>query len=198
MQNIYTWIGFLAALFSVFAYVRLAKLVTNPSSDVAPNPASWLVWLAVDGSIFVSSLAAGVTTTMAVFAVYTIGCLVIVVLVFRTGKIEWKPFDVVCLVTSAIAFVAWKMTGDPKIAIYLNIAVATAGTVPTIAQGWLTPEQEDLRVWQYFLAGGFVNLFAVEKWDFVNGAPPVAVFILQVLLLSAVFLGKRKAKLEVG
>lgn len=191
------WIGFLAALFSAFAYVRLARLMKDASSEVAPNLASWIVFAAVDASIFVSSLAAGVTTTMAVFAVYTVGSLVIVVLVFRQGKIKLMPFDVISLAVSTIAFIAWKMTGKPEVAIYLNISVAVMACLPTIRQAWLTPEKEDLRAWQYILAGGFVNLFAVEKWDFKNGAVPVAIVVLCIVIVYAItFGGKAKATVQ--
>lgn len=181
MRNLAFWFGIAAAVPTICAYSRLARLVTQPT-EVKPNLASWLLFLVIDGSIFYASLVAGVRTSMIVFGVFTLGCLLIVILTVRKSRVEFTLLEKVCLVLSASAFVGWKMTSSPELAVYLNVLVAVIATIPTIIQAWMTPEREDLGVWLYFSFGGVLNLFAVEKWDALNALPAVMVLLLQVVL----------------
>lgn len=185
MQNVSVAL-ILMVLFTVLAYVRLASLVYKSSvSGVKPNIASWLPWLVVDGSVCFASIALGAITASILFGIFTLGAAVIIALVVKNGEIKLSTMDKVSLVLSAIAFVAWKLTSEPRMALYLNVFIAVMATIPTLRQALIDPRLEDGRVWLLFMAGGGASLFAIERWTMVDAFPAVVVFVLQIALAYA-------------
>ncbi len=186
MNSFPMWMGLLAGVPTIMAYVRLAKILNKPSTTIRPNLASWLPWLAVDASVFAASIAQHVVTTMVVFGVFTLGTITVLIIVIRKkAMMKFGLVDGASLVVSGLALVAWWLTGDAKLALYINVVVVVVATIPSIINAWDKPETQDLRVWSYFLAGGFINLFAVVEWDMKNGLVPVSVVVVQAALVLA-------------
>jgi uncharacterized protein with PQ loop repeat len=175
-------VGRAAGVVSAIAFVPY--LVAVVRRRTRPSIASWFIWTAVGAVLCASYWATGARASIWVAVSYVAGPLVTAIVALRYGERGWSRFDKGCLLTAALSLGLWALTGDPFVALGLNILVDFLGALPTMRNVWRDPDAEDRAAWGIFFAGNAINLGAVEAWTPSGAAYPVYL-VLVTLIVNA-------------
>ena len=89
-----------------------------------------------------------------------------------------------------MSLLLWALTGNPLVALGLNILVDLIGALPTVRKAWSDPGSEDRLAWGLFFAANAVNLAAVEAWTFSGAGYPVYLFGITGLVSALLWRGR--------
>jgi hypothetical protein len=78
------------------------------------------------------------------------------------------------------------ISGEPIVALALNLIVDLLGAVPTIIKTWYQPDSEDLLAWLLFLAANGLNLLAIDAWSASRALYPVYLFAVSVVVMGEI------------
>lgn len=161
---------------------------------VKPNRVSWGMWSVAPLIATAAAISNGVG--WAVLPVFMSGFspLLIFLASFVVKKAYWKlsRFDYYCGALSILALALWALTNNPDIAILFAIASDALAAIPTIVKGWQSPKSENVAP---FLAGLFsacTAFFAIIIWNFSSVAFPAYLAVINIILISAITIGKRR------
>jgi len=169
-------LGKLAGGISVFAYLPYIWAIFKRNAK--PNRASWIIWTVVSGSIFFSYSSAGATDTIWVSAGYTIGSAIISLLSIKYGVGGWTKLDQRCLLSAAVGLLLWWLLDSPLFALYISTGIDVTASIPTAKKAYLDPLSEDKLAWALFWLGSFLNVLAIDKWEFVIYMYPIVILLI--------------------
>lgn len=172
--------GGIAGLLSASAFVPY--LVAVVRRETRPSLASWMIWTAVGALLCASYWASGARAAIWVSVSYVLGPLLTLGFCLKYGERTWTRFDLGCLFAAALSLVLWGVTGDPVVALALNVGIDLLGALPTIRKSWSDPGSEDRTAWALFMSGNIVNLFALDSWAPRMSAYPLYLFAVTVVV----------------
>lgn len=175
-------IGVLAGIISLAGFVPYIAGVV--SGRTVPSRSTWLIWTLVGAMLFASYHEAGARETIWVALSYVAGPLVVFILSLRHGSRDATLLDRACLAVSAASAALWAATGEPILALLLNIMVDCAGAVPTIVKLWRDPGSEDMTAWCFFLVAAVLNLAAIREWELSTIVYPAYLFAVAITIVS--------------
>lgn len=181
----------ISAVVTIMAYVPYIRLVLADGS-VKPNRASWFVWWVIDASMAWVLYSAQAWSGFLLFAMFTLGTTVVLLLSLRQGEGEFSRSDWFYMILAVVGIILWQMSSNENISVVANMFAATMGTIPTLKKGYKNPESEDQLTWMIFWLGGLFNVLAITNWSFVEAAPTVVVWLLQWAINLCLIFGKRK------
>jgi hypothetical protein len=181
--------GQLAGILVLAAYIPY--VIGTVRGATKPNRATWFIWSVVCIIIAASYWKAGAGNTILVPLCNAFGTTLIALLSLRYGEGGWTTLDKACLLASGISLFLWWMTGNPVVALTINILIDAIGAVPTIMKAYRDPVHESKSAWSVWLVAYSLNLFAVESWTYAIAVYPL---YLLVQALVVVFLVYRKGK----
>jgi hypothetical protein len=184
--------GQLAGILVIVAYIPY--VLGTVRGTTKPNRATWFIWAVVCTIIAASYWKAGAQNTILVPILNALGTSLIALLSLRYGEGGWTRLDRACLLASGISLVLWWLTGNPVIALTMNILIDAIGSIPTFVKTYHEPKHENRSAWSLWLAAYSVNLLAVGPWTFVIAVYPLYLFaqaLVVVLLSYKKELGKR-------
>jgi hypothetical protein len=168
-------VGLAAGVVALLGFVPYLHAVVRGRTH--PNRATWWIWALVSAVSLASYRSVGSPEAIWVPASYTLGPLVTAIVATKYGTGRWSGLDRVCLAGSLAAVGIWATTGEPVLALAMNIVVDSLGAVPTLRQAWLDPASENLPAWLIFLAGNALNLLALTEWSFATAAYPLYLLV---------------------
>lgn len=181
----------ISAIITIAAYMPYIRLIIVDGS-VKPNRASWFVWWVIDGSMAWVLYSAQVWSAFLLFATFTLGTTIVLLLSLRQGEGQFTRSDWLYMILAIVGIVLWRASSNENISVFANMFVATMGTIPTIKKGYKDPVSEDQLTWILFWVGGFFNILAIENWTFVDAGATLVVWMLQWGINLALIMGKRK------
>jgi hypothetical protein len=114
--------------------------------------ASWLLWGALDAILTVSLMERSGNYELPLG--FTVGDIILVVLLVAKGHFKWGRFDTVVLALVIVCLLAWRLGGPTVAAIASTLGVCIAG-VPGLVAMWKEPQPKVGTVWAgYVLANG--------------------------------------------
>jgi hypothetical protein len=168
--------GRIAGAISAVAFVPYAVSVARRKTR--PSIATWFLWTVVGAVLAASYWSTGARASVWVAAAYVAGPLVTTLLALRYGTGGFSRFEKGCLAAALVSLVLWRLSGNPLVALALNIVVDLLAAAPTVRKAWRDPASEDRLSWTLFAAGNAANLPAIEAWTFAGAAFPVYLFLL--------------------
>lgn len=187
-------LGQLAAAINIIGF--LPYLISIFKGKTKPNRATYLIWFVVNSITFLSYAASGAHDTLWILGSYIVIALIIFILSLSKGVGGTNTLDLFCIASALFGLILWFITKNPLTALYLNIGIEFLGFVPTIKKSYLLPKTEDTLAWNLALVGSFVNLFAIEKWDFHIYLYPIFVLVMDILVSTLLLFPKVRFKLK--
>lgn len=184
--------GRAAGIISVIAF--LPYVISVIRGRTRPSLATWLIWTVVGSVLCASHWASGGRASIWVPVSYALGPLVTSLLALRYGDRGWTRFERGCLAVAALSLVVWAISGNPLLALCMNIFIDFMGALPTMRKSWSDPGSEDRLSWGMFAAGNALNLFAVSPWTFSGAIYPVYLFFMTLIINSLLWRPRRRAE----
>ncbi len=179
-------IGEIAGYVNLIAY--FPYLMSILRGETKPSKVTWWVWSTLEIMMTASYIMSGAESTKWLPIASCAGMILTAILSIWYGKKGWSNIDSICLAGSIIGIVVWILSGVPIIALVCFLVVDLLALIPTCVKSWKNPKEEDLFAWIITLLSGFINLFAVEFWNFSIGIFPVySIFIYIVVVAILIY-----------
>ena len=148
-------LGFVSGILAVLAYVPYLR--DTRRGRTTPSRTSWGIFAALSLINIANQLALGATNSVWVVVGFAFSSVVIFVASIRRGVGGFAALDVACVAVSLAGLTAWLVLQTPTIWLACNLAIASAGLVPTVVKAFHDPESETLVTW---LVGGVSSVLA--------------------------------------
>jgi hypothetical protein len=185
-------VAFIAGLISfcgVLPYVRdVLKGKTHP------NLVSWATWCLLNLINTTAAISTGATQTALLSGASALATGWITLLSLRRGVKRYTTFDVVCQVLAIGGIIAWRLTGQPEIAVLIAVSVDLVAALPTWRHAWVAPFAE---TWQGFaIADGaaIMTLFTITNYSIVSLAFPMLVLTNCTVMVTVI--NARRARIS--
>ncbi|MCR4329179.1 MAG: hypothetical protein NUV65_01380 [Candidatus Roizmanbacteria bacterium] len=189
MQHIFILISSTIALISPIVYsIAIFK------GKAKPHRTTRLVLLIITSLTTASLFAQHNTVAIYLAAVLTLQSIAIFILSIKYGMGGWGKTDVLCLLLALLGILLWKITDNPRIALYFAIGADFTGVIPTILKTYRLPHTE---VWTYYMLGIFAALFslmAIKVWVVDQYAYPVYIMLINLIIVLLVIRPQSQAK----
>ena len=182
--------GKLAGALALAAYVPYVIAILR--KETRPSRASWFIWAIMAVLLVVSSFSAGARDTLWVAVSFTIGAVTVAILALKYGIRVWTRLDTVCSLCAGTGIALLVISRSPLPTLLLSIAVMLFGAMPTLRKTLHNPSEENRAAWALFGLSCVVNLFAVEKWEFVIWSFPVAALLFDGTMAALVLWPRKK------
>ena len=185
--------GGIAGLLALVAYIPYIIAILREQTK--PNRATWFIWTVASIIGTVSYFQSGARETIWVSAGFLVGSGTIAMLSIKRGDNGWTWVETVCSLGATIGVALWIITRSPLPTLFLSMAIATLGAVPTMRKAYRDPSSENRLAWFLFVLSAIVNLFAVEKWTlvmFTIWIVPVNILLTDGFILALVLWPRKK------
>ena len=173
-------LGFIAGLFLISGYFPyIYEIIKNKT---VPNRASWFIWSLSTAILFFGVDQTGTNEAIWVPIADALGAFIIFVLSIPKGVGGWKKSDRISLAVCFASLLIWWYTGNPLIALFMNLSVYISGYIPTIAKSIKNPKTESLSAWTLFFIGVILNLATV----IIGNDTGFAVWLYPIVLVATV------------
>ncbi len=173
-------IGFVSGLFLITGYIPYIYEVIKGKTK--PNRASWLIWALSTTIILFSVKETGTHEAIWVPIADAVGCSLIFILAIFRGVGGWSKTDQVSFAICLTSLIILWITGNPLIALLMNLLIYVSGYISTIKKAVIDPKSESLFAWSFFLIGVILNLATV----IVGTDTGFAVWLYPIVLVATV------------
>ncbi|MFZ2523200.1 MAG: hypothetical protein WAW92_02325 [Minisyncoccia bacterium] len=152
--------------------------------QTVPSPVSWAIWASVDTLVLVAMKQEKAPIGQITGAVAGAWIVTILAIIFgkpTMGSIEW-----VSVVGAIAGIVLWKKTGNAVTAIVCSQLAVFIGAIPTFANGYANPSQENPIAWTIWFVSCICALFAVKKWNLAEALQPVTFTVIETVMVFLV------------
>lgn len=188
--------GEIATVITIVAY--LPYILSILRNKTKPDRTTWFVLFLIGAITFIVYKSIGATTTLGVSLANVIGPFIVFILSIKFGEGWNKLSDFKYLFISCIAIVLWQLFESPLLGLIFNLTADLIAFIPTIKKSILEPWTEDILTWCLFVAGGVVNLLAIDQWTFSVALYPLYILsaegLVAIILLRAKLIKKIDSK----
>ena len=149
-----------------------------------PIRASWLIFSALNSTIFVSMLLAKSLNWQIVGSL--VGCYTITVLAILRGLPGWSRLDKFCLAGAALSLALMGITGSPLVGMIAGLTADSLGCIPTFVSAYADPKRENGLAWFLAFVSSVLALFGLTAWTVATAAQPLTFLVLQFAMVSLV------------
>lgn len=187
MLQIFGYLSGLFVLFSAIPYIRDIFL-----HKTKPQRATWLIYSVLGGISFFSQLAEGATFSLWLTGADTAYVMLTFLLSLSYGVGGYTKKDMRALAAAAGALLAWYLTKEAAVALYIIIAIDAIGTWLTVEKAYQDPKSETFSAWALCAVAGLFSTLAVGKMDIVLLSYPAYILLANAAVAGAILLGKRR------
>ncbi|WP_344129571.1 hypothetical protein [Luedemannella flava] len=169
----------LMALSSLLAAASSVPYLRSIHAGITqPRLVTWATWSVLTGMAAFASASTG-DWPAAVFAgIGTVATTTIVVVGWRRGHRGVGKLDITCASMVIAGLALWQASDQPAVAVIVACSVDLIGLVPTLANVWAHPGEENPSTWTLIAAGGLcAALAAWGDWTITALAYPVYVAV---------------------
>lgn len=159
-----------------------------------PHLFSNIIWAVVTTLAFFGQTAGGAgpgAWTTGVMAIITIA---IMFLSINYGTKDITRSDIFFLVIGLLAIIPWWLTDDPTISVVIATIIDVCGFFPSIRKTIRDPRSETTSTWILNLIRHGISLFALTKVTTVTYIYPLALFLMNIIMVYIIVYGRRKLK----
>lgn len=183
----YETIGIIAGIIAISGYVPY--IISILMGKTKPNRATWFIWTIVGGLLAFSYIAEGDGHSIWLPLGYFFGPLLTAILSLKYGYSQWTRLDTICLTAAVISIVPWVLSDSAALTLIINVAIDSAGAIPTLVKTYKEPETEDLTAWGFFFVANTTQLFAISVVT-VAILYPIYLFLLATFMVLFILKGK--------
>lgn len=193
-MNILQLVGVVSGVLAAVAYIPYIRDIFR--GDAKPERASWFIWLVLACIAFFSQLAEGAHSSLWFTAFDSVGALVIFLLALRYGAGGFTRRDKAGLLIAGIGLLLWYVTRHAAAALLMTIIVDASGAWLTVAKTYKNPRTETYAMWAMVAAAGVLAVISVGNMAPTLLAYPFYIFLANVAVVVAKFLGTRRKHTE--
>lgn len=153
--------------------------------NIQPSPVSWSIWTTIGYFLLVSSYASGARNTLWLLIALIISQTIITISIVKSksSRARWQKLDLICLIGAVLSLLFWLLSGNPLVAILINILMDLLGFIPTLRKTWIAPKSENLGFWFLSFISTIFNLLAIANFSLLTTVFPVYIFLLDGIML---------------
>ncbi len=185
-------LGLLGGLLSFIAYIPYWYSIYR--KGVRPQRATWLIWILSDFLVLYASIKLGASDGLPVLVVYFSCTIITFIMSIKKGEGGLHWLDMMCFLVALLSAFVWYKTGDPFVALLINLAMVVVGIVPTIKKIFKDPYSEDLFAYFFWFLGNLATLIAVllsENCTLKLWLPSAVFLFVQLFVTYIVFIGRK-------
>jgi hypothetical protein len=187
----YELLGLTAGVLSIAGYVPYVISILRKKT--LPNKATWIIWTIVGGLLAFSYLAEGDPNTIWLPIGYFVGPLVVAILSFWYGYMEWTRLDKICLIAAIISVIPWILSSNATATLLINVFIDATGAIPTLVKTFREPDTEDFVAWFIFFVANTLQVVAISYWN-LAAIYPIYLFFLAGAMVVFILRNKLKFK----
>jgi len=183
-------LGIVGGLLAFVGFIPYVKDILQKKAK--PQRATWFIWLVL-GLIAVSSqFAKGATSSLWLPSLETFGGLVVFLLSIPYGMGGFGRRDFIALFVAVLGIIAWYLSREAAVALYLVILVDAMGVYLTLHKTYLHPETETRLAWTLSAIGGIFTALAVGSWNIILLSYPTYIIIANIAVVVAIQMGYQR------
>ncbi|MEK7577296.1 MAG: hypothetical protein AAB492_01590 [Patescibacteria group bacterium] len=177
---------------SIFPYIRdILRLKTKPQR------VTWFIYSVLGSISFFSQLAKGASNSLWLPGVITVNVVIIFLLSLKYGVGGFSKKDYIVLCIAALGLLAWNVTNEAAIALYIVILIDASATYLTIEKSYKYPETETVILWIFSSIAGLFSLLAVGSFNIVLISYPLFIMVADGSVAATVLLRNKYMKRRV-
>lgn len=173
----------IAGVLSCLAFIPYIASILR--GETRPHLITWWLWVFLGAILSASYYASGAPLfALIVPVVYVIGPLVVGLMALKYGDYGANAFDLSCFLGGVGGIALWIFTGNPVLALYLNLFVDFCGALPTIRKAAQDPLSENLSAWALFLIANTLNLLTIlmDHLNLIVLSYPLYLFLITLIV----------------
>ncbi len=174
-------LGSLFAILSVIPYI-----ITTLRGQTRPVRVTWGLWALILWVSLGAQWQLEAWDTMTFVLIDAILVTTIFLLSLQYGTRGWTRIDTLCLTTSLLAIIIWRLTTNPVYALYLMIVADLIAAVPIFIHAYNSPHEENAVPFLLFALGGIVTFVSNTRWDFHRIMFPLYLILLNLSIGSLI------------
>lgn len=161
-----------------------------------PHRFAWGIFLVLSVIAFASQYSLGARASLIFYGWFVVNNIILFSLSMRKngGYGDISPVNIICLILATAAIVLWKTTDSALIALLCTLIADGIGAILIVVKSYKHPYTETAVMWVAGTVATFLNILAVNKLDFGQLAAPVQVFLFNVAIVTAIFIGRQTHK----
>jgi hypothetical protein len=189
VSNVY---GILAGILGIVGAVPY--IYDTYRRKTKPQRFAWVIFLIVSVISFASQFSLGARASLFFFGWIVCNNVIIVALSLRKngGYGGLSLVNVVSFCLALAGIVLWQMTNSPVVALVGALVADGIGASLIVVKSYLHPQSETVFMWFLGIISGVLNILAVGSFQPALLAFPVYLTIFDVLIVLAVFFGRRR------
>ena len=159
--------------------------------NFSSNRVTWGVWILVNALFCFSYYkSVGLVSSIWVPFVYLFSIIVIFIFLIkfgRPGSFTWVEKNV--LISIPLILIFWFFSKSAIAVLTLTLLIDILGSIPLIITLWKNSKADYATAWYIGFIANFLNLFAIEKWDYANAIYPV--YLVLLTFVCSILLSRR-------
>jgi hypothetical protein len=180
-----------SAILSIACYFPYIRDILGGRTK--PECASWLIWSVLGVVALFSQYAVGSRLALSFVAVQAVGVTLIFFLSLWRGFGGLGQKDLLALFFACQGIILWHFLHQPLVALLVVVIVDAVGLALTVYKAYLYPKTETVASWALAGLSAAAALFAIDNWSFGAALYPLYSLGLNVLVLGAIWLGKKRS-----
>ena len=132
---------------AIAIYCTIPYVLAILRGRTKPHQLSWLVFVIMNGIVFLSQYLEGGRSSVLIALAFFIGSLLIFILSLKYGTRETSRWDKGLFVFALVTIVAWVFTRSNEVAIWLTVLIDVAATMMLILRLRTQPNSEAALPW---------------------------------------------------
>jgi len=190
MGDYHIWLGIVAVSFGVAGYVIYIRSILR--GFTRPHIFTWLIYVIIDGTIFLAQLAGGGGPGAFVVLSGVFANAAIVILAFRRGEKNITSSDWACFILALLAILFWWITNSPLSAVLTLTLANILAYIPTFRKSFAKPHEESVSIWALDVLRFGVSIFALSAFNLTTVLFPATVVISNSVMTSTILLRRRQ------
>jgi hypothetical protein len=140
--HIFAFLSTAIALYCVIPYVQ-----TILNKKTQPHQFTWLVFLIMNGMVFISQYLAGARDSVWISLIFFVASCIIFVLSLKYGIRGTSKFDTFLFCFALFAIMVWLLSKNNSYAIWLTVVIDLCATAMMMLKIWKNPYTEEPLPW---------------------------------------------------
>lgn len=189
MENAFgLWAGLLGII-GASAYIR-----DTYRRKTTPHRFAWFIFLVISVISFASQYALGGTAQLYFAGWFVCNNIIILSLSLRKGSGYggFTKMNVIGLTLAIIGIILWRVLSSPLAALLSVLVAEIIGAILIAIKSFRAPRTETALMWVLGIVASFLNILSVGKLDWALLAFPIYLFVADVTIVLAIWLGRMR------
>lgn len=158
-----------------------------------PHRVAWIIFLILSIISFASQYALGARPSLIFAGWFVINNLILVLLSLRKngGYGDVNPVNVISFLLAVMSIAVWQTTSSALLALVCVLIADGIGATLILIKSYKHPHTETAFMWVLGSVATLLNVLAVGKMDLVLLVSPIQIFLFNIGIVSAIYLGRK-------